>query len=207
MSGIKAVLVDLDGTLVDTAPANYLAYAQALRAVGVEVERSQFDRIAAGRNWRQFLPRLLQAGGSGDAAAVAAEKARIYPALLAHSVLNRPLAALIEAGKPGWRTALVTTASAANAAAVLRHHRVDNLFDLVVTGSDVTRHKPDPEAYRTAAERLGVDPSECLVFEDSDIGMAAGEAFGAHCIRIAFAGGSAAGETDSVTGRLHAGLD
>lgn len=207
MSGIKAVLVDLDGTLVDTAPANYLAYAQALRAVGVEVERARFDRIAAGRNWRQFLPPLLEAScASGEAAAVAADKARLYPALLTHSVLNQPLAALIQAGKPVWRTALVTTASAANAAAVLRHHGIDTLFDVIVTGSDVARHKPDPQAYWIAAERLGVEPSECLVFEDSDIGMAAGKAFGAPCIRIAFAAGSTAGEADAVAGRLHAGL-
>ena len=188
MSGIKALLVDLDGTLVDTAPANYLAYAQALRAVGVEVERAQFDRIASGRNWRQFLPPLLEASGaSAEAPAVAADKARIYPALLTHSVLNRPLADLIQAGRPVWRTALVTTASAANAAAVLRHHGVETLFDTVVTGSDVARHKPDPQGYWLAAERLGVDPSECLVFEDSDIGIAAAEAFGARCIRVAFA--------------------
>jgi HAD superfamily hydrolase (TIGR01509 family) len=57
-------------------------------------------------------------------------------------------------------------------------------FDLVITGDDVQKHKPDPEAYRLAATRLGLTPEQCLVFEDSDIGMAAGLAFGAQVLRI-----------------------
>ncbi|HEY0044827.1 MAG TPA: HAD family phosphatase [Allosphingosinicella sp.] len=186
MRGVRALLVDLDGTLVDTAGANYAAYAQALKGVGVQISRVEFERVAFGRSWRQFLPPLL--GNAAACEAVAAEKARIYPDFLGETVLNTALARLIEAGRPGWATALVTTASRVSAQAVLRHHRVETLFDTVVTGNDVTRHKPDPEAYRVAAGRLGAAPAECLAFEDSDIGEAAARAFGAACIRIAFDG-------------------
>lgn len=182
---VRALLVDLDGTLVDTAPANYRAYAEALAGCGVKVTREAFDAVALGRNWRQFLPALLE-DRAGEAEAVAARKAELYPAFLGESLLNRPLAGLIAAGRPGCQTALVTTASAANAAAVLRHHRLENLFDTVVTGSDVACHKPDPEAYRLAADRLAIPPADCLVFEDSPIGLAAANAFGAPAIRIRF---------------------
>ena len=187
MTAVKALLVDMDGTLVDTAVANYEAYAAALGSVGVEVDRAAFDEVAQGRNWRQFLPALLAAGGSdADPADVAARKAELYPTKIPLSRVNHALVGLIEAGRGQWRTALVTTASATNVSAVLGHHGLARLFDVVVTGSDVARHKPDPEAYRVAAERLGVGPEDCLIVEDSDIGVASAAAFGARCLRISF---------------------
>ncbi len=187
MKRIKALLVDMDGTLVDTATANYEAYAAALRDVGISVARSPFDEVAQGRNWRQFLPALLEAVGSNaDPAAVAAHKAEIYPSKLPLTEVNAALVALVESGRPSWRTALVTTASRANAATVLRYHQLEDLFDTIVTGNDVARHKPDPEAYQIAAARLSVSPDECLVIEDSDAGVASATAFGAPCLRITY---------------------
>ena len=79
-----------------------------------------------------------------------------------------------------------TTASGANVRAILDHFELASLFDLVVTGDDVAKHKPEPDAYRVAADRLGCAPEECVVIEDSDIGVAAGRAFGAPVLRVAF---------------------
>ena len=195
MNAPRALLVDLDGTLVDTGTANYLAYAEALAAVGVALERDRWDEVAAGRHWRQFLPALLENVSGAEPERVVAHKAALYPGMLTHSVLNEALTALIRGGRAEWRTALVTTASAANVEAVLNHHRLGGLFDLLVTGSDVERHKPFPDAYRLAAQRLGVAACDCLTFEDSDIGVAAAAAFGAPCLRVSFAAGAAQAST------------
>ncbi|MBW3654544.1 MAG: HAD family phosphatase [Gemmatimonadetes bacterium] len=190
MTPVSGLLVDMDGTLVDTGEANYEAYAAALRAVGVSVARDAFDEAALGKNWRQFLPALLGAARSGaDPAAVAAHKAEIYPGTIPLTRVNHALVALIRTGRPRWRTALVTTASRPSVAAVLRHHGLEDLFDTIVTGSEVTRHKPDPEAYHLAAARLDLSPADCLVVEDSDVGVASAAAFGARCLRICFPSG------------------
>jgi beta-phosphoglucomutase len=185
VTAVRALLVDLDGTLVDTADANYLAYADALAEVGVRVARAAFDEVAHGRSWRQFLPGLLASAPGADPAAVAARKAAGYPARLAATRLNHGLVALIANRAAGWRAALVTTASRANAEAVLGHHQIAQLFDAVVTGDDVARHKPAPDAYRLAARLLEVRPEDCVAFEDSDAGMAAATAAGMPCLRIA----------------------
>ena len=67
-----AILVDLDGTLIETAGANYHAYAQSLAEVGLSISRQEFDARAAGRNWKQFLPEMLkQAGIDADPARLA----------------------------------------------------------------------------------------------------------------------------------------
>ena len=57
-------------------------------------------------------------------------------------------------------------------------------FDACVTGSDVTRHKPDPEVFLMAAERVGVPPGNCLVLEDAENGVRAAKAAGCHCLGI-----------------------
>jgi HAD superfamily hydrolase (TIGR01509 family) len=184
MTALRAVLVDLDGTLVDTAEANYQAYRDALAEAGVSISRDAFLEISAGRNWRQFLPTLLEGASEAQAEQVAARKAAIYPGKLPLSRVNEGLVRFIEAVRPACKTALVTTASAANAVAVLQAHDLQRLFDLIVSGSDVARHKPDPEAYILAARRLEVEPTACLIIEDSAIGVASARAFGAPYLKV-----------------------
>ena len=183
MNGTEAVFVDLDGTLVETRAANYAAYAEALAEAGVVVSRPDFDAMAHGRNWRQFLPELLGAG-TAEPAQVARRKAELYPKVLALTVVNGALVRLLETMQ--CPIALVTTASRPNAEAILRHHDLSRLFAEVVTGTDVARHKPAPDAYHLAAAKLGVLPSRSLVIEDSDIGVASAQAFGAPVLRVRF---------------------
>ena len=183
MSGLKALLVDLDGTLVDTAEANFAAYRAALEPHGITLTRKWWLANGFGRNWRQFLPELL--GQSGAVAQdVANRKAALYPEYVPETVLNQALVKLIEWLRPVGRTALVTAASRAATDLLLDFHDVKRLFDEVVTGDDIAAHKPSPLAFETAAKRLGVSAAECLIIEDSEVGMAAAAAFGAPCLVV-----------------------
>jgi beta-phosphoglucomutase len=184
MFDVSALMFDLDGTLVDTRAANYAAYAGALAEVGVTIDAQTFEVLAHGRNWRWFLPRILGPEAADQAGAVAARKAELYPALVGEARPNPRMVALAKAAHGHVPTCVVTTASAANARAVLVRHGLAGLFDLVVSGDDVARHKPDPEAYALAAARLGVAPARCLAFEDSDPGAASAAAAGMAVIRV-----------------------
>lgn len=178
-----ALLVDLDGTLIDTHDANFSAYDTALREIGITVSRVEFDAVAKGRNWRQFLPIIL-GNAAIDPGVVARRKLEIYPQMLHLTVVNDGVSRLVALANTALATALVTTASAASAKAVLSYHKLHGLFDVIVTGNDVTHHKPHPEAYQLAAEKLGVEAKDCVVIEDSDAGVASARAFGATVIRV-----------------------
>ena len=185
---LQAYLVDFDGTLADTGDANYLAYAAALHEVGVAIDREQFDSQAFGRNWRQFLPVLLKDHAcDADPAAVAARKAVHYRAAAANIRFNDALIFLLQHRGEQTRAALVTSASAANVGAALASRaNLRQLFDAIVTGDDVSRHKPDPQGYEIAAKLLRVEAEHCLVLEDSIPGIEAGMAFGAQVLKISF---------------------
>jgi HAD superfamily hydrolase (TIGR01509 family) len=185
---LRALLFDLDGTLVDSARANHAAYSRALFEVGARVEPDEVARAAAGRQWREFLPAILRhAGVQCDPAAVARRKGELYRDMLGELRPNLALLSLAESVRPDMKIALVTTASEESVRAVMRLFDLDHLFDLVITGDDVTRHKPDPEAYHLALARLQLKPRECLAFEDSDVGAASAGAAGITVVRVAFA--------------------
>ena len=184
---LRALMVDLDGTLAHTAEANMMAYSEALREVGVTISREEFDSKVQGRHWKQFLPAILaEAGVDADPVAISRRKGEIYKARIGDVELNLPLVHLLIASRPHLKTALVTSAARISVEALLDAHGLASLFDVVVTGDDVREHKPHPEAYQTAAALLGVRPDESLIYEDSDIGIASAEAFGGHTLRVVF---------------------
>ncbi len=188
-------MVDLDGTLARTADANLLAYTQALNEAGIPIKPAALADRIAGRHWREFLPAILNEYQAGspiqpavclDPAFIAARKSEIYAANLHLIELNLGLVHLLTACRPYLRTALVTSAARRSVDALLRAHVLEPLFEVIITGDDVTQHKPHPEAYQLAAARLDVLPQETLIYEDSEVGIASAKAFGGHVIRVLF---------------------
>jgi HAD superfamily hydrolase (TIGR01509 family) len=175
MTSVRAVLLDMDGTLVDSDASVERAWTTWSAEHGLDP--AAVLAIAHGspadRTVRRLLPVL-------DDAAVGASAQRQldlqYDDL--SDVVAAPgapdlLAALDRTGLP-W--AVVTSADVRLAKARLGAAGIDP--PLLVTVEDVRRGKPDPDGYRLAAGRLGVDPAACLVVEDSEPGLAAGRAAG-----------------------------
>ncbi|MDG4756731.1 HAD-IA family hydrolase [Micromonospora sp. WMMD710] len=176
LSGIDAVLFDMDGTLVDSDAA----VERAWERWAAEYDTDPVAALAiahgspADRTVRRLLPGL-------DDSAVAAASARqlalqyddlsdVTPTPGAHELL-RTLARL---GLP-W--AVVTSADARLATARLGAAGIDP--PVLVTVEDVRAGKPDPEGYLRAAALLDVSPARCLVVEDAEVGLEAGRASGA----------------------------
>ncbi len=93
--------------------------------------------------------------------------------------------AVLSVVKETCLTAIVTGSSRNDALHVLHFLGLEHMVDLIVTGDDVKKGKPDPESYLLAAEKLGVSPDECLVLEDSVNGVKAALAAGMNVIAIA----------------------
>jgi HAD superfamily hydrolase (TIGR01509 family) len=100
--------------------------------------------------------------------------------------VNEGLVRVLEfARSSGGRTGLATTARRSNVDAVLIGLGLDDLFDAVICAEDVVNGKPAPDCYLAAAHALECAPSECVVFEDSGVGIAAATAAGCATVRVA----------------------
>ncbi|MEU4426798.1 HAD-IA family hydrolase [Actinoplanes sp. NPDC024001] len=175
LGDVSAVLLDMDGTLVDSDAA--VVRAWTVWAVEHDVDLDTVLAIAHGTpahaTVRRLLPHLDEAGVATSAARQLALQYEDLADVTALAGADDLLAVLDRSGLP-W--AIVTSADARLAAARLGAAGI--AAPLLLTAEDVTTGKPDPEGYLAAAARLGADPARCLVVEDSPAGLAAGRAAG-----------------------------
>jgi HAD superfamily hydrolase (TIGR01509 family) len=181
-----AVLWDMDGTLVDTEP--YWIAAEISLAERDGGTWTHEDGLTLIGNPLPFSARQLRerAGVVGtDEEIVDDLLALVIAQVRAHGVPWRPGALDLLRGlrDAGVRCALVTMSYASLARAILEA-APEGAFHEVVTGDMVERGKPHPEPYLTAAARLGVDPRDCVAFEDSTTGLASAEESGAHVVGV-----------------------
>lgn len=180
------ICVDLDGTLLDTVPANAASYRAALEEMGFTVTDEYYAESCNGGHYTRFLRPLM--GGDptdADVERVHDRKKELYGKFLP---IVRPNTGLLETLKvmhaAGHDMACVTTGSKKNATEVLDHFGLTELFGLIITGEDVEKQKPDPEGYRKAMEYFHVTPAETMIFEDSKTGLAAAMASGAAVFKV-----------------------
>ncbi|RYG26414.1 HAD family phosphatase [bacterium] len=174
----SALLFDCDGTLVDTGPAHFDAYNEALRSWGFELELPWYHE-RFGLTPQAMLTEL------GERHGVTLELARIVPhyseVFQANPQRLREIRAVAEiARKYHGRVpmAVASNGTRANVERTLEATGLRGLFDLVLGMEDVLNGKPAPDLYLEAARRLGVPASECIVFEDTEPGFAAARTAG-----------------------------
>jgi beta-phosphoglucomutase len=205
---IKAMIFDLDGTLVQTERLKALSYARA--AVDLcpytirESEVVEAFKEVVGLPRRKVARALVERYGLHEAArartaefgvtqpwqAFVQVRLRFYDAMLADPEVLRNhqwphnVALLQQAREMGCKVALATMSRCQQAQRVLEILALQDVFDFVATRDDVENGKPDPEIYDLVASELGVAPSECLVIEDSPSGVQAALAAGMHVIAV-----------------------
>jgi sugar-phosphatase len=175
VAGADALLVDLDGTLVDSAAPVRRAWSAFATRQGLDPD--QVLRFAHGRPSRETV-RLLLPRGDHDAEAAAIEHTEVTDT---EGVSALPGAAeLLASDRP---LAIVTSCSRALAEARLRAAGLP-IPCVLVSSDGLERGKPDPECFLIAARRLGADPARCVVLEDAPAGIAAGRAAGATVVAL-----------------------
>ncbi len=180
---IKLLISDFDGTLVDTFEANFRAYAGALESVGFNLSRDKY-RECFGFRFDRFMD-TVGIVDNDTRAAIREKKAELYPSHFDCLKVNRPLIDFITAfHDSGGMTTIASTARGRNLCNALEYLGLSKAFDLVLSGENVSKGKPDPEIYLSVLGRTGLGPDEVLVFEDSDVGFKAAESAGLRYIKI-----------------------
>lgn len=179
MSDIRLILLDFDGTIVDTRRANCLAYVETLREAGYPMTEEEY----AARYFGVRCPEFLRSIGIGDPEEIdrlRRRKIELYPRYFDLIALNRPLWEFCQQFRAqGGRVWIVSTGQRANIDHVMHHLHLENGVDGIISARDVPRSKPDPGCFLRAMEIEGVTPAETLIFEDSPVGIEAARRSGA----------------------------
>lgn len=181
----KAAIFDMDGTLVDNSAVHVRAFKLFCNRYGVNDWRTKLEKafgMGSDDIMRMLLPeevireRGLQALGD--------EKEEIYRTIYAPEITPvKGLKELLELlRRAGIRCAVGSSGCRQNVEFVLSSCKIEEYFEVKVSGDMVSRCKPEPEIYLTAAKALGVKPEECIIFEDARAGFEAARRAGAGSI-------------------------
>ena len=183
----RAILWDLDGTLVDSAEFHWLSWRDTMAAEGVSLTYQQFLDTFGQKNDR-ILPGWL--GSGADAARIRrvgdAKEAEYRRLASVHGLSPLPGASswVRRLHAQGWQQAIASSAPGENVGVMLRALALDGMFEAIVSAEDVTKGKPDPQVFLAAAERLGVPRDRCIVVEDAGVGVQAARSAGMRCIGV-----------------------
>ncbi len=179
----KGVIFDLDGVICFTDDLHYLAWKALADRLGIYFDRKINDRLRGVSRMESLdivLERASRVYSAEEKIALATEKNATYVELLSKmrpsdvdDDVRRTLVELKEAG-----VKIAIGSSSKNARIILRQTGLEQTFDAISDGNNISRSKPDPEVFLKAADMLGLSSCDCLVVEDALSGIEAGKAGG-----------------------------
>lgn len=181
-----ALIFDLDGVVVDSMPMHTLAWERYLEANGID-PRNVEGRMHGKRN--DDLVRDLFGADLSDAAVFehGAAKEKLFRQLIGTTLRAKLVPGIrefVEEASKMVPLAVGTNAEPANVDFILNGAGIRKYFRAIVDGSQVARPKPFPDVYLRGAELMGVEPANCIVFEDSPVGIQAARAAGMRVVGL-----------------------
>ncbi len=183
----RAIAFDMDGTVLDSMPVHLLTWQQALAPLGIDLTAADLYPLegvptepTAQRLTEKFLGRPCSAE---EARRLAETKRALFLQTFQPTFVPGMVPLLHDLRGRGYRLGLVT-GSARRVVEESLTPAVAGLFDVIISGDQVARGKPNPEPYRLAAERLGFPPAECLAVENAPLGIQSAKGAGMACVAL-----------------------
>jgi beta-phosphoglucomutase len=189
MIKIEAIIFDLDGVIVSTDELHFQAWKRLADEEGIPFARRDNERLRGVSRMESLeiiLEKSVKEYSDGEKISMAERKNFSYreslKSLSAADILPGVLALMRELRRRGVKLAIGS--SSKNARDILSAIGLEDAFDVVVDGTQISQSKPHPEVFTRAGELLGIPPQQCLVVEDADAGVDAGLAAGMRVLAV-----------------------
>ena len=191
MGVVRAVLWDMDGTLIDSEEFHWISWRDTMAKEGVAITHEQFLSSFGQRN-DSIIPRWLGAATTSERIErIGNAKEEMYRSLIRTKGIS-PLPGvatwLHRLHEQGWLQAIASSAPRPNVEVILDALAAAHYFQGIVSAEDVSRGKPDPEVYLTAASRVRASPDRCVVVEDAAAGIEGARRAGMRSIGVSHNG-------------------
>lgn len=192
---IKAVIFDLDGVIVSTDDCHYRAWKKIADEEGIYFDREINNRLRGVSRMASLdivLERAEKEYSESEKQALAERKNNYYKELICeltpNNILPGALKVLENLKENGIKIAIGS--SSKNTPVILKQIGLNNFFDAVSDGNNITHSKPNPEVFLKAAEMLKIAPEDCMIVEDADAGIEAGKRAGMKTLSVQGAKGA-----------------
>jgi beta-phosphoglucomutase len=192
---IRALLFDLDGTLIDSMPHHHSAWVEWHARRGLTIDADDFFVSTAGRSNEEVFADMLPGMSAAEIAVLVDEKEALYREYAAPSLalIAGAQAFVKQAQQAGLRLAVCTASTPLNMALAFQRFGIDTWVETVVSPADVSsepgasarlRGKPHPDIFLEAARRLAIAPESCVVYEDAPLGVEGARRAGMHAVAL-----------------------
>jgi beta-phosphoglucomutase len=183
----KTILWDMDGVIADSYPFHFAAWQETFDKRGIKFTKEEFTKLFGTRNDFIIGSIIGKELPERDVKIMVQEKEENFRRKATRSIKPFPGAVrLLNAIKKGnFKLGLVSSAPKENIDLVLSELNLEGVFDCIVFGQEVSESKPSPQIHLLAAKKLEVTPSDCVVIEDSPLGIKAAKTAGMKCLAIA----------------------
>ena len=184
LSKYKGLIFDMDGTLIDSMPAHLKAWRQTCEVFEIPFDEAWFYSLGGMPTIKTAQAINHRYQQNFDTKRLADTKSQFFNDLNYKGEVIPATYQLLLDNKPSKKIAVGTGCRNSNALPLLTETNILPLLDALVTADDVERHKPNPDTFLQAAQRIGVEPRHCVVFEDTELGQSAALAAGMDCVLV-----------------------
>jgi HAD superfamily hydrolase (TIGR01549 family) len=180
----EALIFDCDGTLTDSMPVHFVAWHRTMSRYGIRFPEERFYSLGG-----MPTDKIIRMLANEQEISVDAHKAAIAKedSFLELLHLLEPIQRVVDVARHFHKKLPMVVASGGFREVIKKQITqigCDGLFDDIVAAEDTVRHKPEPDVFLEAARRVGANPSRCLVYEDSDLGIQAARSAGMDFIDV-----------------------
>ena len=181
---IKAVFFDMDGTIADSEKIVWKVTRNFMAKRDIFITHEE-EKLLYGLVWKESIKRILESRGLEYKQSIKNTLKERYVRILKKEVEALPhIHSLLERIKGNFKIGLATNSRIREVEIIFEKLGFNDYFDIKLSRNNIKKVKPDPEIYLMGADIFNVRPSECVVFEDSIVGISAAKSAGMNCIAI-----------------------